>query len=150
MAIEPRKLMAMIGERQGRPSAPLPAAWGVLYAAPNPDGSRKQCANCPMWASSGEQCSIHDPEVEVTADHVCGYHVFGPPMDQHPVHHGMQFVDPGNSGLERIEGGTSCDTCRWYEESVPDSGWCYAVADQESMAPPTSVGRLGCCARWEP
>ena len=26
--------------------APLPEPWGALYATPNPDGSRKNCANC--------------------------------------------------------------------------------------------------------
>ncbi|MCI0564392.1 MAG: hypothetical protein MN733_38460 [Nitrososphaera sp.] len=51
--------------------APLPFAWGVLYAKPNPDGSRKQCLNCMMWSMRDEKCSIHREGLHVPPDAVC-------------------------------------------------------------------------------
>lgn len=148
MPIDPSQLLALVEEKKGG-ARPYPPPWGVLLARPNPDGSRKQCSNCPMWASKGKQCSIHAPEVTVTADHVCGYHVYGPPMDQHPSHPGMQPVDPTFSGLEQVPGGTSCDICRWYESSDGERGWCHVVAEEGTDRPPTPVEALMCCARWE-
>ena len=50
--------------------APLPFAWGVLYAKPNPDGTAKRCDSCIMW-SRDEKCSIHAKSLQVCPSAVC-------------------------------------------------------------------------------
>lgn len=147
MPIDPKKLMALVEEQQGGASAPMPPPWGVLLADPNPDGSRKSCGNCMMWAHSN-QCNIYDPGLEITADQICGYHVFGEPMEEVMEHPGIQYQSPEYGGLESVPGGTSCDICKYYE-AEEDRGLCHAVADPESGSPPTPVLALQCCARWE-
>jgi hypothetical protein len=137
----PRKLpIAPKGE------AALPKPWGVLYARPNPDGNRKACGNCFMWAKT-ERCWIHAPGLKVPADAVCGYHVFGPPSDARPEIELLAPVDPAYSGLEVVEGGTSCDVCRYYETETPSSGRCHAVRDDVGAF--AEVEAMGCCARFE-
>ena len=134
--------------------APLPEPWGVLLAHPNPDGSRKSCVNCMMWART-DQCAVHDPDLIITADHVCGYHVFGEPMEVMSDHPGIQHVDPDYSGLDLVPGGTSCDLCIYYEAigenyeaADEDGGWCHQVSAPD-MGPPAPVGPLMCCAAWD-
>ena len=136
---------------------PLPKTWGVLYVGPNPDGSRKSCANCMMWASKDKQCEIHDYNIMVTKDHTCGYYVHGKP---HPkrmhkpdgVH--LSPVDPKHSGLAEVKGGTSCDNCEYYRKINDGKGTCIAV--QVGVGESGAAGKLatveakGCCARWEP
>ena len=127
--------------------APLPEPWGVLLAHPNPDGSRKSCGNCMMWARA-DQCAIHDPDLVITADQTCGYHVFGQPMEMLPDHPGTQYVDPDYSGLELVPGGTSCDLCIYYEPVDEESGWCHQISAPDA-GPPWPVGPLMCCAAWD-
>jgi hypothetical protein len=128
---------------------PLPQKWGVLYAHPNPDGSRKRCGNCMMWTpDAGGRCVIHDPRLQITPSMVCGYHVFGDPMLEWVDHPGTEPVDPENSGLEEVGAGTSCDTCVFYEARTRHVGSCHAVAKSNDR-PPTPVEAMGCCARWE-
>ena len=130
-----------------KPRTKLPMAWGVLYAAPNPDGSRKKCENCMMF-SMDNRCSIHDEALEITVNHVCGYHVYGVPMDERMPHEGLMPVDPKMSGLEVVVGGTSCDTCRYIIGDEEDgANACAVVATPEGT--PQPVAPLGCCARWE-
>lgn len=121
---------------------PAPAPWGVLYAAPGPGGARKKCGNCMMFVREGS-CAIHERRVPVSTEHVCGYHVHGQPMDKWMDHPGIVPVKPETSGLERIRGGTSCDTCRYYSSRL-----CLAVAGL-SGKPPAKVHPRGCCARWD-
>jgi len=90
--------------------AGLPPLWGSMYAHPNTDGSRKNCKNCIMW-SQDKRCSIHPEDLEILSTAVCGYHIFGNPMDKRMDHPGMKTVDPKFSGLENIPGGTTCDVC---------------------------------------
>jgi len=132
-------------------AAPLPTPSEVLYVRPNSDGTRKACANCYAYASTQRRCYIHDPNLDVAPDAVCGYHVFSrkvlavfDPSDRLP----MDYVTPAESGLERVPGGSSCDLCRFYEPVDLENGLCYAVADFEGSTEPTSVQPLGCCARW--
>lgn len=138
------------GETQ-EAKAPAPAPWGVLYARPNPDGSRKKCGNCMMWVSGEEACAIHEKSQSVKESMVCGYHVFGKPMKAWMDHPGIEPVTPEFSGLEEVGEGTSCDTCKHYEiQSVSKKkGLCHAVAPEAGKEPPTPVDALGCCARWE-
>ncbi len=119
----------------------LPEPWGVLYAPPNRDGSRKSCANCFMW-SKDKRCLIHDRDREIAPDAVCGYHVFGKPLDRW-VNRGVQALDPALTGLAKVPGGTSCDLCLWFEK-----GMCLAVRGPDGN--PAQVQGKGCCARWEP
>jgi hypothetical protein len=122
-----------------------PAPWGVLYAGPNPDGSRKKCDNCFMFLHDKKRCVIHDKDLYVSDEHVCGYHVYGKPlanwMQQFYDH--ISPVDPNTSGLVRTVDGSSCDICARYK-----SGWCFAVAERDDSDPPVRVEPLGCCARW--
>ena len=130
-----------------KPKSKLPMAWGVLYAAPNPDGSRKACRNCMMF-SMDNRCSIHDADLEVTPQHTCGYHVYGVPMDVRMEHEGLMPVDPKMSGLEVVAGGTSCDICRHIIGDEEDgANACAVVATPEGT--PQPVAPRGCCARWE-
>lgn len=115
----------------------LPQLWGVLYAAPNANGERKACSNCRFFegesparallGSGGTKCEILP--VPVSPEMVCGYHI-------------EQLADPGLAGLETVPGGTSCDTCAYYNE-----GLCMATEGEDGG--PAQVEPMGCCARWE-
>ena len=129
---------------------PLPFPWGVLYSGPNPDGTRKMCLNCMMYAANDRTCNIHAPNVEVAPMAICGYHVYGYPMEERMEHPGIVYVDPALSGLEVIPGGTSCDICIYYAPTSREKGLCHAVAKEKDGLPPQPVEALGCCSRWEP
>jgi len=139
-------LMDRINEQEGatQENGPLPYDWGILYAPPNPDGSRKQCGNCIMW-SKDNKCTIHSADVEVTENSICGYHVFGNPMPERMEHEGMMPVTPALSGLEVIQGGTSCDICMYH---FPDEGKCLGAVGADGKL--LDVEPKGCCSRWEP
>lgn len=126
----------------------LPKAWGVLYAPPNPDGTPKACVNCFLWVSGESRCVIHERHVEVPASAVCGYHVFGFPMQRWINIPGLAPVDPALSGLEDTGDGTICGTCRFYKPLADGNGLCRAVAAADGH-PPQEVQEYGCCARWE-
>lgn len=122
--------------------APAPAPWGVLYAKPNPDGSKKKCDNCVLWVTNNS-CLIHSKNTKVNGSMVCGYHVFGTPATEWRDLPGIQPVEADTSGLEEVGDGTSCDTCMFY-----DNGKCMAVASENGGTPPVDVEPKGCCARW--
>lgn len=119
----------------------LPEEWGVLLAAPNPDGSRKKCSNCMMWVTTN-QCHIHAKDEVITGAHTCGYHVYGQPETEWMDHPGIDPVKPKWSGLELVPEGTACDNCAHYA-GEDGSGRCLAVAGH-----PKVLGRM-CCARWK-
>lgn len=129
----------------------LPKAWGVLYAPPNPDGSKKKCGNCAFFIQDAEQCMIHDEDIQITERMVCGYHVFGDPVTlEFADAISAEPIDPKLSGLEdtgRLDG-TSCSSCVFFEGTGPGKGLCHGVA-KEGGQPPQPVQPLGCCARWE-
>jgi len=151
MALKPRHLLVLAGQGdkqddENKPRAPLPEAWGVLYAPANPDASRKACENCAMFQPP-RICAIHSADVEVGLDFVCGYHVYGQPNSM-PM--GLALgagVEPEYSGLVLVTGGTSCDICKYYEPLSPKRGVCSAVVTPEGV--PAPVEALGCCSRWE-
>lgn len=129
------------------PIAGLPKPWGVLYAHPNPDGSRKSCGNCSGWVRT-QSCKIHDPAVAVPADGICGYHIYGSPHSiRGSEHNRIQYVDPESSGLEQVQGGTSCDRCLYYKGQSEVAGVCHAVVMEGNVE--AVVEALGCCTRWE-
>jgi hypothetical protein len=125
---------------------PLPRAHQVLYVGPLPDGARKNCANCCLYVKD-ETCSIHDPEIHVKPDAVCGYHVGGEPANKRRSNK-VEYVDPDFSGLGVVQGGTSCDICKFYKSEGKDSGRCQAVIGEEGEQL-LKVSARGCCARWE-
>lgn len=127
--------------------APLPFAWGVLYAKPNPDGTPKACANCMMWSFGDQKCSIHPAKLHVPANGICGYHVYGSPMPQRMHHANMDPVDPNLSGFAIVDSGTFCGNCIYYEGD-DEEGVCHGVAKAD-REPPQPVQFMGCCARWE-
>lgn len=136
-------------EQFAQVQAGLPKAWGVTYAAPNPDGSRKICSNCMMWVSTTTQCVVHEKSLPVSNEQICGYHIFGQPMKKWTDHPGMMPLDPKYSGLAFVRGGTSCDVCKWFGAKPGEPlGTCYAVLDNDSSKYAT-VHAKGCCARWE-
>lgn len=118
----------------------LPKPWGVLYAPPNKDGSRKSCKNCFMW-SEDSRCLIHDQNLEILPSSVCGYHCYGKPLKKW-IDRGVQPIDPALSGLIPTQDGTSCDLCMWFEDGI-----CLAVSGPDGT--PAKVQGKGCCARWE-
>lgn len=129
--------------------APAPETWGVLYAHPNPNASRKSCKNCMMWVETN-QCVIHNPKVHVSSQHTCGYHVYGKPMKKWMDHEDIEYVDPQHSGLELAPGGTSCDTCRFFEATYAShTGMCKQVSAGEGSELHAEVHARGCCAAWK-
>lgn len=113
----------------------LPQLWGVLYAPPNADGQRKACANCQHADPEVKKCEIVDAPIAPAM--VCGYH----------VERGHQ-VSAELSGLETVDGGTSCDLCRFfYPLHLDGRGACAAVEGTEGG--PAAVDAKGCCARWQ-
>jgi hypothetical protein len=130
----------------------LPYAWGVLYAPPNLDGSRKKCFNCALFIEATNRCMIHSENVEVLPGMVCGYHVFGMPDTMNPLVV-QSPIDPKLSGLEDVSDldGTNCGTCVYFERTAstaPGKGVCHGVAKANGR-PPQPVQEMGCCARWE-
>jgi hypothetical protein len=119
----------------------------VLYVYPNPDGTRKNCRNCALWVEGQDQCFVHAPDVLVSGDMVCGYHVFGSPMTAPPARENIDYVDPDLSGLMLVPNGTSCDTCSFYERHGMTEGICGALKESDSEENPV-VEALGCCTKW--
>jgi len=159
----------------GRPGDEEPVRLGLaqaLYSPPNPDMTRKRCANCVFWlggmgpagAEGGEggegarggreACFLHEENVIVTADMICGYHVFGVSLGASvlPIRENLQAVTPELSGLEQVPDGTSCDNCRNYTPTPGHpSGLCQALYEPDSTAEyPVHpvVQNLGCCCAW--
>jgi hypothetical protein len=128
--------------------APLPFAWGVLYAHPNKDGSMKSCRNCYAWVAGENKCVIHPRDVKVTSVQVCGYHIPGEPLKEWMDIPGLESVDPSLSGLARVGEGTVCGSCTYFEKTSEAGGLCHAVASKNGK-PPQPVEEMGCCARWE-
>lgn len=128
--------------------APLPFAWGVLYAHPNTDGSMKSCKNCYAWVSMENRCILHPKSTRITADWVCGYHIEGTPMPHWMDVPGIVPLEPKLSGLERVGEGTVCGTCRYFQRTSLDRGACHGVAKADRQ-PPAPVEIMGCCGRWE-
>lgn len=105
--------------------------------------------NCVMWSWNDQKCSIHPKSLHVPPFGVCGYHVFGVPMETRMEHPGMDPVDPALSGFDTNVGpGTFCGSCIYYEPTSEDKGACWAVAGKDQI-PPHPVDLMGCCARWE-
>ena len=129
------------------PQVPLPEAWGVLYAPPNPDDTAKMCANCIMWSFQDQRCTIHPEDLEVPYNAICGYHVYGQPMELRMDHPGMAPVDPKLSGFDIVPNGTYCGSCAFYEPTSDLKGNCWAVAKPDGK-PPQKVEFMGCCTRW--
>lgn len=126
-------------------TAPPPELDEVLYVEPAPGGERRNCSNCVLWAPLMEQCSIHGSGVEATADHVCGYHVFGSPTKEWKDLKGLQPVSPKFSGLILAKGGTACENCQHFTPMEEEDGICAAVYKKKR---PAHVHPKGCCARW--
>ncbi len=135
---------------QPRESAPLPMPDGALYRHPNPDGTRKSCMSCIMWVSGENRCVIHARDREVPGDFVCGYHVFGVPMEKWMDHPGIMSVTPDISGLRPAGAGVACGNCRFYQDLGNGKGLCHGVSDPETRRPPVPVESRGWCARYEP
>jgi len=143
--------------KQGAPptEVPRPTPGEVIYADPNPDGSRKSCSNCMMWVKDN-QCLIHEKGLKVPANMVCGYHVYGKPMDKWMDHPGMMPVKPETSGLIVAIYGTTCNICLWFDVGTPDSdtlnqeegGFCLAVKHTEEEDIDAEIAGFGCCSRW--
>lgn len=128
---------------EGPAQAPLPNE--VVYTHPNPDSSKKNCSNC-MFFTETEQCIIHRPEIHVSAEMICSYHIYGKPLRKH-IDRGQDFMDPDISGLAIVPGGTACLDCRFYTQRAA-GGLCSAMADAVTGEVPALVEALGCCARW--
>ena len=144
-----RNLLVWAGGSEPAAPVSLPALSEVVYAPPNPDGSRKSCASCFLYVQPTRQCAIHDPGLPVSPDAVCSYHVFGSPGDGLPRVN-VEPVRPEHSGLERVPGGTSCDRCSHYSPLGATRGSCAAVRGSDEGEEQAQVEALGCCSRWSP
>ena len=138
------KRLKVLTNKTDSSGAGLPRVDQVLYAHSNPDASRKSCSNCMLWIRTN-QCAIHAQHIEILPEAICGYHVYGQPLDEYP-NQGQDPVEPELSGLTIVAAGTSCDTCRWYEPRGA-GGLCNAVIDETGSR--ARVEALGCCTRWE-
>jgi hypothetical protein len=128
--------------------ASLPFAWGVLYRAQNPDTSRKRCVNCIFWVEKERKCVLHSPTIQVDDQDMCGFHVFGKPMETYQQFPGIQYLDPKFSGLRDAGSGVSCANCKYYQVVDQTHGLCRGVA-AENRKPPQPVGSLNWCTRYE-
>ncbi len=126
---------------------PLPTYSEAVYKHPNPDGSRKSCANCIMFAKDENRCVIHPSDLVVRSHYYCDYHVFGAPATQGTAHPGMRAVDPAFSGLRLAGGGLSCDLCIYYSPHDNDQGHCTALTPEEGSTRHAPVAALASCAR---
>ncbi|KKN72067.1 hypothetical protein LCGC14_0414620 [marine sediment metagenome] len=144
--MQKRHLQIWVDEEEGPPQvdpADLPTPDEVLYQAPNSDTTRKACGNCIMFGTKDRSCTIHASEVDIDPLQICGYYVFGPPMETRIDHPGMDSVTPDLSGLMETSIGSSCDICVHY--SFDET--CHAVQQDGRYA---KVDPLGCCTRWYP
>jgi hypothetical protein len=123
------------------PEIPPPTPADVLYARPNPDGTRKACGNCGLWAPPN-RCGIMG-DTAVTKTWVCGYHFFSYATFGWAVQNGTPSVDPATSGLVKTREGTSCSNCAAFR---PATSTCGAVAGPDGRY--ADVEPMGCCARW--
>jgi hypothetical protein len=132
------------------PTSRRPVPHEVLYTRPNRDGTRKKCANCVQYDSPNRLCRIHDTDLLLQPDSVCGYHVYGRPSDGGKDEHReyMDPVDPSYSGLERVPAGVSCNSCAYFSVSSSSSGLCTLVSDPNEPEANFSVEALGCCSAW--
>lgn len=145
MAINKKNLQVWAGNTSEEPSLDgLPTASEALYAGPNPDGTRKRCGNCVQYATRERSCYLHDPKLVIEANEVCGYFVFGSPMEEFQSRVQMEPLDPEMSGLVETKEGASCDLCAHY-----DDGACRAVRGSgEHHDDLQRVDPKGCCTRW--
>lgn len=125
----------------------------VGYCPPNSDGSRKSCQNCYAYATQQRRCYLHNPQLDIAPDAVCGYHVFTEQTlqtfkEEHALP--MDYLTPDLSGLERVPGGTSCDLCVAYQPVDLDHGVCNLVSSPGGSGLPAEVQPLGCCMAWRP
>lgn len=127
-------------------SAPPPLLADVLYVEPAPGGAHRACKNCFMFQPLLEHCAIHSSSVEISEEHVCGYHVFGQPSKQWKDIKGLQVVNPKFSGLVRTKDGTACENCRYFTSIEEEEGVCAAVFRKEHSH--AHVHPKGCCTRW--
>lgn len=151
------RLKAFVGPREPAPEVdsrpkrtPYPSASDELYAAPNRDRTRKRCGGCYKFVVTGVCIEVAG---EVRHEQVCGLHVFGVPQ---PTLTAVGVPDVKytavEAGLVQTPGGmgSSCDTCRFFEQDEKDHaiGLCHALGSTDGE-PPVIVESLGCCARWQ-
>jgi hypothetical protein len=138
-----------LGALETPEQAPLPMPGGALYRPPNPDGSRKSCGNCIMFVSKENRCVIHSRSLEIGDDLMCGYHVYGTPMERWMDHPGIMPVTPDLSGLRWAGPGVACASCKFYVAQSNEGGTCIAVSDPNTRKPGVPVESRGWCARYE-
>lgn len=141
--MQKKHLQIWAGDESQIDPGDLPTPDEVLYQKPNSDSSRKACGNCIMFGTQDRSCTIHDAELDIAPEQICGYYVFGHPMEERMVHAGMDPVEPELSGLMDTEAGSSCDICMHYGHDEI----CHAVQQDGEYA---KVDALGCCTRWYP
>jgi hypothetical protein len=129
--------------------APLPKPDGALYRHPNPDGSRKSCASCIMWVSKEDRCVIHPKDLHIDSDQMCGYYVYGQPLENWIDHAGIMPVTPDLSGLRMAGPGVACASCKFYTYRDENTGFCRGISDPKTRKPPVQVESRGWCARYE-
>lgn len=122
-----------------------PTLSDVLYTPPNLDGSRKRCGNCCLYLGKDWRCLLHDKDLFIGTLAVCGYHVYGKPLDARPRGFSCDPIAPKLSGLIDTTG-TGCDRCAWYQTAEP--GQSPQCAGVYTHGKPAKVEPRGCCARW--
>jgi hypothetical protein len=132
----------LVEQELGLPFAKLPTLGDLLYVEPAPGNAKRNCDNCMMWVRTNK-CVIHSKSKAIQAKDVCGYHVYGQPMEEWMDHPGMQPVNPKYSGLTHVEEGTHCGNCMHFSGDRCTA----AKTDKGTSHPPVDVN--GCCARWE-
>lgn len=151
MPVDPKKLVVLVEDRMGRPSAgpvPLPSPSDVVYEPAVFKSIGKNCGNCRLWAEMDERCLLFPRDVPVNANMVCGYHVDGDPQLYVTALSGTGTTDPKLAGLITApQGGTSCGRCRYYNPQTEAEGACRAV---QKAGQPAKVEARGCCSRWAP
>ena len=143
-AVKHPQLLALLGH-PSESDAPLPSLAAMSFKPPNPDQTRKMCANCALFSSAESTCFIHDSLFRIKPSYWCSYHVFGTPNMQAP-RGGMLPVLPEHSRLQPTVHGASCAECRWYESRTGAQGACLAALGARGEAP--TVDAQSVCGRW--
>lgn len=149
--MDKRKLTVLGGAPPADPRALVQfAPDNVNYARPNPDGTRKNCANCLFWLKEKTECFLHDEEIEVLATTICNYHVFGSPQVAGLQRGDTDPLDPALSGLREAPNGSSCDGCTFFAPRGSTQGECNALHFKEAPKRTVLVAADARCGRWEP
>ena len=122
-----------------------------LYLDPKAPADRfAQCSTCFMWTGPRrERCTIHGPNVPVTASMSCGFYIHGKPgLDK--AGQEAARVTPTESGL--VNRAVRCEDCRYLDRTRSRCRLFEQLNETfpEQFALDAAVQLKGCCNAQTP